>query len=88
MQVQREIEIRSKCEAILSADESILYSSILDSTGSVEGEAMKKLISAYDRLTVMVLPINNCSNRSVVIATTLGTDLTAIVQKTKWLMAT
>jgi len=82
MQVMNETDPQNVCEKLLNLDDHIMYSSLLNTSGSIVGEAMKQSISNYDRLTIMVLPISFSKN-SVVLAAVVGSDVKAIVEKTK-----
>jgi hypothetical protein len=86
MQVLKKIDPQSTCESVLGLDAKIMYSSYLDVSGSIMGEAMKNSIVAHDRLTVMVLPISP-SKESIVLAAETDSNLTEIVEKTKRLLA-
>ena len=82
MQTLDDIDAQSACEQILNLDDHILYSGFLNTQGSVIGEAIKDSISAYDRLSVMVLPAHP-RNSSLILATISSSNLSAIVEKTK-----
>jgi len=86
MQVLKKADPQSTCESLLGLDSKIMYSSYLDVSGSIMGEAMKKSIVIHDRLTVMVLPISP-GKESIVLATETDSDLTEIVGKTKGILA-
>ncbi len=81
-----EADAQSMCERLLNLDDTIMYSGYLNASGSMVGEATKNSISAHERLTIMVLPIHP-SNSSVVIATAIGSNITAVVEKTKAVLA-
>jgi hypothetical protein len=82
MQLVRQLDPQSICEKLLTLDSKILYSSYLDSAGSIVGEATKSLIGFYDELTVMVLPLHP-GKGALVLAAPIGSDLTEIVTKAK-----
>ncbi len=77
---------QSTCESLLDLDAKIMYSSYLDVSGSIMGEAMKNSIVIHNRLAVMVLPVSP-GKESIVLATEIDSDLTGIVEKTKGLLA-
>jgi hypothetical protein len=78
-------DAQTTCDELLNLDGKIMYSGFLDESGSMVGEATKDSISSYDRLTVMVLPINS-SKSSLVLAAVSGSDLTNIVERAKKLL--
>ncbi len=82
MQVMMITDPQTVCEKLLDLDDCIMYSSVLNASGSIVGEAMKESISNHSRLTIMLLPVP-FSNKSVVLATAIGSDMVAIVEKTK-----
>ena len=82
LQIVREFDPQWVCEKLLTLDSKILYSSYLDSTGTIAGEAINSLIGFYDELTVMVLPLHP-DKGSLVLVTPIGSDLTEIVTKAK-----
>lgn len=82
LQIVREFDPQWICEKLLTLDSKILYSSYLDSAGSVLGEATKNLIGFYEELTVMVLPLHP-GKGALVLAAPLGSDLTEIATKAK-----
>ena len=86
MQILKKSDPQSTCENLLDLDAKIMYSSYMDVSGSIVGEAMKNSIAIHDRLTVMVLPISP-GKESIVLATETNSDLTEIVEKTKGLLA-
>ena len=86
MQVLSKNDPQSTCESLLDLDAKIMYSSYLDVSGSILGEAIKNSIVVHNRLTVMVLPVSP-GKESIVLATEIGSDLTRIVEKTKGLLA-
>ena len=82
MQALDEVDVQSSCRRLLDLDEGIFYSSFLDSFGSIVGEAMKDSIAVHDKLSIMILPVKS-RNGSLVLATTTGSNLVAIIEKTK-----
>jgi hypothetical protein len=82
MQVMMKTDPQTVCERLLNVDDDIIYSSVLNASGSIVGEAIKESISSHSRLTIMLLPVP-FSNKSVVLATAIGSDIIAIVEKTK-----
>ena len=82
LQIVREFDPQSTCEKLLTLDSKVLYSSYLDSAGSVLGEATKNLIGFYDELTIMSLPVHP-GRGALVLAVPIGSDLTEIVTKAK-----
>jgi hypothetical protein len=86
MQILNKNDPQSTCESLLDLDAKIMYSSYLDVSGSILGEAIKNAIVVHNRLTVMVLPVSP-GKESIVLATEIDTDLTRIVEKTKGLLA-
>ncbi len=87
MQVLQKLDPQSICENLLNLDAKIMYSSYLDVSGSVAGEAIKKSIVNYESLTITLLPIS-FGGESIVLATETNSDLAAIVKGTKRLLAT
>jgi len=86
MQLTMKTDPQTVCEKLLDVDESIMYSSVLNASGSIAGEAMKQSICNHSNLTIMLLPLP-FSNKSVVLATVIGSDIAAIVEKTNGLCA-
>ena len=86
MQLLTEVDIQLACDRLLETDERIMYSSYLNGSGSIVGEAMKESITSYDELTIIVLPISPRKD-SLVLAIMIGSDLAEIVTKTKTILA-
>jgi hypothetical protein len=82
MQTLDEIDAHSTCKQILGLDDGIYYSSLVDSAGSIVSEAIRDSIVTNDRLSIMILPLKS-TNESVVVATSIYSNLAAIVEKTK-----
>jgi len=82
MQTLDEANAYTECKRLLDLDDGIFYSSFLDTSDSIVGEAIKESIAAHDNLSIMILPIRS-RNSSLVLATSPGSNLTAIVEKAK-----
>ncbi len=82
LQVMRELDVQSICETLLDLEPEVLYSSYLNASGSRVGEATKSSITNFERLTVMVLPINP-SKESLVLAIPINSDLNGILARVK-----
>jgi len=80
-----ESDAQSTCERLLDMDKRLMYSGYLDSTGSTLAEAMRDSVSNYDRLTVMVLPLDS-KKHTLVLASVVGSDLISIVENAKKLL--
>jgi len=81
-QVVKEVDAQSICEKLLALDSKILYSSYLDYNGQSLGEATRRLIGIYDKLTIVILPLLS-SKGELVLAVPVGSDLIEIVAKVK-----
>jgi hypothetical protein len=84
MQVLRKVNPQSTCESILDLDHEIVYSSYVDVSGSIVGEATKVSIASYNRLAIMVIPIP--SGDSLILATVVGSNIAKIVEKARRLL--
>jgi hypothetical protein len=79
--------LQATCERLLSADTRLMYSGYLDDSGEIIAEATRDSISNYERLKVMLLPMN-FSKGSIVIAVPPGSDVCSIVETTKKILQT
>jgi len=86
MQLVAEISGQSICENVLASDSRIMYSGYIRSDGARVGEAMKKCIIDYERLTVMVLPLPPNSD-VLVLAAPPSSDLHGILSSAKQAIA-
>jgi hypothetical protein len=86
MQVLKKVDPQSICESLLNLDSKIMYSSYLDTSGSIAGEAIKASIVNYDKLTITYLPMFS-GGESIVLATETNSDLATIMGRTKDLLA-
>lgn len=76
------------CRNLISADSKVMYAGYMERDGKISAEVTRSSISAYNKLSIIRLPLGATSGDALVLAIPVCSDIAEIVALAKHQFAT